>query len=451
MPPLDSFFPQGGHGAATPPSPVRSPSRTAARIEALDVLRGVAICGILLMNIFSMGGVGQFPLTHFPAAWDAEWIGWGIQTLFVQGAMRGLFTLLFGASMLLMLRRAEGADGQVAPLDAWARRSLALMGFGLVQWLVFVWPGEILWNYGITALVLLAFRTARPRTWLVTAALLLSMLTVNMAYRTWAEVGQMQQSYPALAQERAGRPITADQRDAIDAERVWLASVHLTPAARADEIERRTHWRSLYKWSEKFWDGENLGLTAWLDVAESMSFMLIGMAMLRGGILTGEASTATYRWMAVGGYAIGLTLRGWPVALAAQTGWDMGLPMVSTATWTVALSAFQPARLAVTIGHVGLVMTIWRAGWLGRATMLRSLGRMTLTVYCLQAIIGSLIFYAFGLVGRFDLWQLWGIAALIWVATALFCRAWLARFSMGPAERLLRGIAYGDLRIAKGG
>jgi uncharacterized protein len=448
MPPLNHADVQHSSGAVAAREEGAAP-RPAARIEALDVLRGVAICGILLMNIFSMGGVGHYPLTTFPARWNAEWVSWGLQTLFVQGAMRGLFTLLFGASMLLMLRRSEGARGEVGPIDAWARRSIALMGFGLVQWLLFVWPGEILWNYGLTALFLLAFRSARPRSWLIAAAVLMTALTANMAYRTWQEVGQLQQSYPALALERAGQPVSADARDAIAAERTYLADVHPSAADRADEIARRSHPRSLFKWSERFWDGENLGLTAWLDVAESMSFMLIGMALLRAGVLTGEASAATYRWMMIGGYGVGLALRGWLVWLAARTGWDMGLPIVSAATWTVALSSFQPARLLVTLGHVGLVMSVWRAGWLGRGTTLRALGRMTLTVYCLQSILGSVLFYGFGLVGAFGLPALWGIAAGIWVVTAVFCRLWLARFAMGPAERLIRSIAYGEFGWAR--
>ena len=99
------------------PSPITDIHRPIAaapaeRIHTLDVLRGIAICGILLMNIHGMGDVADYPLTGFPAAWNGEWIAWGVQTIFVQGAMRGLFTILFGASMLIMLRRAEGAGAR---------------------------------------------------------------------------------------------------------------------------------------------------------------------------------------------------------------------------------------------------------------------------------------------------------------------------------------------------
>lgn len=418
------------------------PGAGKARIDTLDVLRGVAICGILLMNIWKMGGVTALPLSRFPARLDAEWVTWGLQSLLVDGAMRGLFTLLFGASMLLMLRRAEGEGGSAAPIDAWVRRSLGLMALGLFQWLVLQWPGEILWDYGVAGLFLLALRTARPRTLLVAAAVLIAGLSANTAYRSWQEVDQLHQAPAAAAALAAGRAITADQREAIAAAATARAAIRPSAAERAAAIDRRTHLHSLFKWGEHFWMGENIGLSGWLEVAESVSFMALGMALYRMGVLTGRAGAATYRWMMLVGYGGGLGLRALLVNCAVRTGWDMSSPAVSTGAWTLAMAVFQPARLLVTVGHVGLIVTLFRRGWLGRAVTLRALGRTTLTVYCLQSAITSLLFYGLGYVGAWSLPVLWGVAVLIWAATAIFCRVWLARFAMGPAERLLRSFAY---------
>jgi len=66
--------------------------------------------------------------------------------------MRGLFTILFGAGMLMMLRRAEDPYGDVPPIDVWSRRCLALLLFGVVHFLLLMWPGEILWTYATVAL-----------------------------------------------------------------------------------------------------------------------------------------------------------------------------------------------------------------------------------------------------------------------------------------------------------
>ena len=407
-----------------------------ARIDALDVLRGVAVCGILLMNIWGMGGVTEYPLTTFPARWNLEWVTWGLQTVFVQGAMRGLFTLLFGAGMLLMLRRADGEDGRAAPIDVWARRSLVLMAIGTLQWAVLMWPGEILWNYGVSGLFLLAFRTARPRTLLLAAALLIAGLAADTAHWTSQKVDQYHEGAATSA------PATPDQRVAKEAAEAQRATVHPAPALIAERVEQRTHLPSLLRWSANYWAGENIGITGWLDVAESVAFMLVGMALFRWGVLTGAAPASTYRRMMLIGYGGGLAWRLLPVLLAARTGWDMGSPAVAAWQWTVALAMFEPARLLVTLGHAGLVLWLLQRGAFGRAETLRALGRMTLTVYCLQSLIGSALFYGLGLVGRLSLLELWGVAAAVWVATALFCRWWLARYAMGPVERVLRALAY---------
>ena len=103
-----------------------------------------------------------------------------------------------------------------------------------------------------------------------------------------------------------------------------------------------------------------------------------------------------------------------------------------------------PVAQRITLGHVGLVTMLFRSGLPGAARTLQALGRMALTVYCLQSAIGSLLFYGVGLVGRLSLPELWLVAIAIWILTALFCRWWFGRYAMGPAEQVLRCIAYGE-------
>ena len=129
--------------------------------------------------------------------------------------------------------------------------------------------------------------------------------------------------------------------------------------------------------------------------------------------------------------------------MLAWTGLDMGSPLVPGWAWIAAEALSEPARLCVTLGHIAAVLLLFRAGALGQAATLRMLGRMTLSVYCLQSILGALVFYALGLVGTFTLPQLWLIAAGMWIVSALLCRWWLSGHPMGPAETLLRTIAYG--------
>jgi uncharacterized protein len=423
-----------------------APVKLEERIDTLDLLRGVAICGILLMNIPFMGMIGELDLPAFPARWNASWILWGIQQVFFEGTMRGLFTMLFGAGMLLMLRRVEGSDPRVAPFDVWTRRCIALMVLGVIQWAVFFWPGEILYLYGISGLFLLALRTARPRTLLIVAALLLAGLSWKAGDKAWHRATTLQSSIQASAAKAAGKKLTEEQEKAIKAATKTREAYH--PAAKdvAKEKTKRTHLPSLWGWSWGVWWEYNIGADVWDGVLESVGFMAVGMALYRMGVLTGAASGATYAWMMAIGYGAGLGIRLFFLWFGSRTGYDLDIAKIIPAYSAFKNVAYEPARLLITMGHVGLLVTLWRAGALGRAVTLRALGRMALTVYSLQSILTSVLFYGFGYVGAFDFAGLMLAAGLIWIATALFCRFWLARHAMGPAEAFLRAVAYQSFR-----
>lgn len=166
------------------PSMSSAPVRAGDRIEVLDVMRGIAVCGILAVNIIIMGTVGSTQGRTFPFRWDADWIMWIFERVLLEGPMRGLFTILFGAGMVMMLRRSEGENGLALPIDVWTRRCLALLLFGVIHFLVLMWPGEILWTYGVAGLALLAFRTAKVRTLWIWALVIIACLSLHRAYHT---------------------------------------------------------------------------------------------------------------------------------------------------------------------------------------------------------------------------------------------------------------------------
>ncbi len=423
-----------------------APVKLEERIDTLDLLRGVAICGILLMNIPFMGMTGEIDQPFFPARWNASWILWGIQQVFFEGTMRGLFTMLFGAGMLLMLRRAEGTDPRVAPFDVWTRRCIALMVLGVVQWTLFFWPGEILYLYGISGLFLLVLRTARPRTLLIVAALALAGFSWSGGHRSYERATLLQSSIQATAAKAAGKKLTEEQDKAIKAADKAREDYHPTPKDVAKEKTQRTHLPSLWGWSWNVWWEFNISDRVWEDVLECIGFMAVGMALYRTGVLTGAASGATYAWMMAIGYGAGLGIRLFFLWFGARTGYDLDIAKIIPAYSAFKNAAYEPVRLLITIGHVGLLLTLWRAGALGRAVTLRALGRMALTVYSLQSILTSILFYGLGYVGAFDFAGLMLAAGLIWIATALFCRFWLARHEMGPAEAFLRAVAYQSFR-----
>ncbi len=414
-----------------------------ARIEVLDVMRGIAVCGILAVNIFVMGTVGSTQGRTFPATWDADWIAWVGQRLLLEGPMRGLFTVLFGAGMVMMLRTAEGADGRALPLDVWTRRCLALLLFGVVHFLVLMWPGEILWTYGIAGLALLAFRTAKIRTLWIWALVIIACLSAHRAYSTSTYVATYQTAVEAERAKASGLGLTPEQQTALDAVASAKSANYPTEKALAAEVRTRTRLRSLVGWSASEWSFRHLGVYSWIGVAESLAFMLVGMALFRSRILTGERSSRTYWRILLAAGGIGLALRGIDFAWQARTAFELDIHRIDPLVSISRSGAYQPARLALTLAYVALIILLVRGGYEAWKTPFRALGRMALTAYTLQSVLTSLLFYGLGHVGAFGAASLLVVTLAICVVTAVISMIWLRRFSLGPLEWLLRAMAYG--------
>jgi len=406
-------------------------------------MRGIAVCGILAVNIFVMGTVGSTQGRTFPAQWNADWIAWIAQRLLLEGPMRGLFTILFGAGMLMILRRAEGPHGDVLPVDVWTRRCLALLIFGVAHFLLLMWPGEILWTYGIAGFALLAFRTAKVRTLWVWALLIIAALSLHRAYDTSTYVSSYQ---AALAGERSqanGQAPSAEQQAGLAAVEAAKSANYPTADSIRAEIKQRTELSTLLGWSAAGWSFRHLGVYSWIAVAESLAFMLVGMALYRSGILTGEASSRTYWRLLLFGAGIGLALRIFDFAWQARTGFELDIHRMNALVSILRSGWYQPARLALTLGYVGLIVLLVKSGSGTWRLPFRALGRMALSVYTLQSVLAAQLFYGLGYVGALGAASLLLVTLAICVITTLFSLAWIRRSSVGPAEWLLRAIAYG--------
>ena len=426
-----------------------APVAPSQRIELLDVLRGVAVCGILAVNIVVMGTVGATQGRTFPAAWNGDWIAWGLNRLLLEGPMRGLFTLLFGAGMLMMLRSAEGDSPRVIAFDVWTRRCLALLAFGIVHFLILMWPGEILWTYGVAGLALLAFRSARPRTLWIWALLIVFCLSAFRAYDTSTYLDTYRDAVAGEHAIAAGREPTPEQKAGIEAAAA-ARSVNYPGQAELDgEIAQRTAIRSLLSWSASGWAFRHLGVYSWHGVAECLAFMLVGMALYRSGTLTGQAPTRRYVWMLVTGGGIGLAIRLADLAWQARTAFELDIHRISPLASLLRSVAYQPARLALTLGWVALIVLLFRAAPRIWAPPFRAMGQLALTNYTLQSILTSLLFYGFGTLGGFGMADLMLVTLAICAMTALFSLGWLKLAPVGPAEWLLRAIAYGSFALRR--
>ena len=417
------------------------------RIAALDVLRGLAILAILVMNVPTMGGYGSMDL------WDPRLISWTAADqatfrfvgTFLAGTQRGLLELLFGAGIMIMARAGMRSDSPIAVADLNSRRNLWLCALGVFQALVLMWPGDILLAYGLTAIFVFPFRRLAPK-WkaiLGAAAILVAIAPSAMQYPE--RLAQRDAAHVAQAKVEAGRPLAAAERKALEAWREKAAQV-AAPAAQPKVREAMAQERAArlgspvayWTFLEKIWVAFNFTPFAWFSFAEIFGTMLLGAALYEWGVIQGRAGAATYIAMIVGGYGIGVTLR-----TLAMDEYLTFSPDPKPFFWF----GWDIARIALCLGHLGLVNLLLKAA-AGRVLLapFEATGKMPLTTYLGASMLCMLvIFPGFGLGqwGRHGWAGLEGIALLVMAGQLVFANVWLTVFETGPLEWVWKSLAYG--------
>lgn len=423
----------------TPGQP--GPVTRAERIDALDTTRGVAVLGILLMNIWSFAGPQA--IYDYPVA-AADWGGaplqtWAVMHTLFEGSQRALFSLLFGAGMLLMVNRLDeqgipGGSGRI-----YYRRLGFLLLFGLFDLFVLLWPADILFVYGLCGLLLYPLRRRSVRT-LLLLAMLVFALQATLRYMDWQHKQQLQAEY--VATQLAGEPAAGAAPERL-AE--WAAvEARARPDLNSPKIQESIRVQSsgnlreflVSQWQTSFILLLVVGIKSLL--LDSLGAMLVGMALLRAGVLTLRAPARVYVLLLVVGYGIGLPLAAWETSALILQDFD---PLLKARN----LLHYDLRRIAVGLGHLSSLLLLCRAfpgGWL--AQRLAAVGRMALSNYLGQSLLCGLLFgsIGMGLYGQFTGYYLYGLVLLIWAAQIAFSNAWLAHFRYGPCEWLWRSLTY---------
>ncbi|WP_428409248.1 DUF418 domain-containing protein [Hyphococcus sp.] len=413
------------------------PAPAAARIEALDALRGFAVLGIFVINIigFSMPEIAFSNPTVAGGDGALNYGLWSFTTVFVEGSMRGLFSLMFGAGVILFTARALYPDGPIRIADLYYRRTLWLLVFGVFHALALLMPGDVLQIYGLAGLALFPFRILKPRKLIFLAGVFLAGLTL-LTYLD--EAPQTELGRKAAAIEAKTGELSDEDEAVLEEWRENLAYNDPPEEEIEDQIAARTGDISTVYASNAEVVAAYSGVSDILWwTADAFMMMLIGMAFYQWRIITGERSTMFYLFLAGAGYAIGLSLR----ILAVTQRWEADF---SPILWAWATFE-QTARVATTIGHIGMFFLLWKA--FSRALPFRALaaaGRMALSNYIGQTIIANLIFsgVGLGLYGSLDRANVYLIMVVIWIAQLAFSLWWLARFRFGPLEWVWRCLTY---------
>ncbi len=406
---------------ASDPAPrPAAPVQAGERIAAIDVLRGFAVLGILVMNVQSYSMISAAYLN--PAANDklagAGFSVWLLTHVFADTKFMSIFSTLFGAGMALMAERAASRGASATGIHY--RRQFWLLLLGLAH-AHLIWYGDILVPYALCGFILYSLRNMRPRK-LVIAGFAMTAVTPVLFLLT-------AQSLPSMpADVRAGLELG------------WA------PAAGEVEAEIATYQSGwLTQMPERSANAIGLETTVFLLLFlwRSGGLMLVGMGLYKLGVLSAQRSSAFYRRMAAAGLALGL-----PIVAA-------GVIFNTRHDFAFEYSMFQGqmfnyvGSIGVFLGYLAMVMLAVQNGWL-RALQRRfqAAGRMALSNYISQSVICTLIFYGHG-IGLFEQVDRLGqtaIVALIWALQLIWSPWWLARFRFGPLEWLWRSLTYMKLQ-----
>lgn len=426
---------------------VAQPVRQTERIQTIDILRGVALLGILLMNIpiFGLTEVSLQQLVRGPHGGN-YWLLTVVHCLF-ENKMRALFSMLFGAGIILFLAKSRPNAGLSTP-DLFIRRQLWLIVFGLVNALVLLWQYDILFHYGIVGIFLFPFKRL-PVKGLLVCAVVTGLIYSGKNYWAFAEQKQKYEKYEqvtALEKKNKKGKLTDEQKENKSAwEGLVKQNQYDRKADRANVVAMRsdygTVWNHLLPKIQEMEAPFFYQFGLW-DIA---SMMLLGMALFKWGFFSNQLSTRDYGLLALGGLLIGQTMA-W-VSLPSyelkivdfsqfiQTSW---LPLADiTLPFERAFSAVGWASLVVLLYRLGVGRWVWKA--------VGAVGQMAFTNYLTQSIFCTLFFYGYGLgyFGDLKLYQIYIVLAEIWLIQLVFSVVWLRVFRFGPLEWLWRSLTYG--------
>ena len=393
-----------------------SPITRTERIVVLDVLRGFAMLGILVMNIqsFSMVDAAYFNPTAYGSLDGANYWVWYLSHLLADMKFVTIFSMLFGAGIVLMSGRQEAKGQPAAGLHY--RRMGWLLVIGLLH-AHLLWHGDILVTYALCGFVVFLLRNLSPRVLLVIGVLWFSVAS-GLSFLSGMSMPYWPEQAVAQFERDAWLPTAADvEREVATCRGSWLQQ--LPPRS-----------------TEAFYIETFVFL--FFFVWRAGGLMLIGMALFKLGVLTGDRSKAFYTALIAIAALIGAPL----IVLGIHRNFEAG--------WHVSSFFFGNqfnywGSPLISLGYVGAIMLICKSDVFKRATWpLARVGQMALSNYLLQTLVCTFLFYGHGLgqFGRFSRVDQIVTVLVISVLQLIASSLWLHYFRFGPFEWLWRSLSY---------
>jgi uncharacterized protein len=397
-------------------APVAEPER----FEALDVLRGCAVLGILLMNIqmFSMPFSAYFNPTALGAPSARDYVIWCTLHLLADQKFMTIFSLLFGAGVFLMTSRISERGGRPAVMHY--RRMGWLLVFGFLH-AYLLWHGDILVLYALCGLWIYPARRLAPRRLLTLGAVVLAIgsslsIVAGLSMRFWPP-----EQVTLLTEEFWSPPAARIEQEIAAFRGGWLAQLP---------------WRAAFAFEFHMFD-----IWFW-GIWRATGLMLAGMALCKLGVLTGERPGSFYNRLATLGLTTGLPMVAFGLVQSHSSGWNVRDAFFLGLQWN------YWGSLLVSLAWMSLILRWWQArAARGLITRLAAVGRMAFSCYIGETIICTTVFYGHGL-GLFATIDRLGqmlVTIAVWSVLLVAAPLWLARFRFGPLEWVWRLLTYGHI------
>lgn len=421
-----------------------APVSQSERIVILDSLRGIAILGILLMNIpgFALpepvygdpSVLNEWGTVNFKTWYFIEW--------FMEGSQRALFSMLFGAGIILFVTRQEKKVDGLWPADYFLRRQLWLMVFGLFNAFILLWFWDILFHYACLGMIMFTFRRLSPKALIIGAAISLVLMTARENLDAFRDRKMIAKGEVIAMMDTTATKLTDQQKADLGAMTEFKEKT--SAEGKKKKMEKslaavRGGYGGFYEYqSERSFRGEinYLYYGGW----DILVFMFLGMAFFKNGVLMGKASAKVYWGMFIIGLGLGLVLsyfRLKPLIDHQFNYFDY--------TKDTPFEFYEISRTFRAIGIFGLIMLLYKSGWFKWLfTLMRPVGQMAFTNYLMQSLLVGLFFYGVGLgyFGKLERHEIYYVVGATWLLEIVWSHIWLRYFRFGPLEWAWRSLTY---------
>lgn len=435
------------------PSVLLMPVTGNRRIPSLDVLRGVAVIGILFVNIVGFGLLFNINVSErLFANWSsAGFFSYATVYILLEGKMRALFCMLFGAGILLFgINKKAASSGYSTRL--FYIRMIWLVVFGLVHAYLLLWKGEVLFFYGVFGMLVYLMRNMRLRYMLLAVPFvtLVWFVVVTLYYQS---MQQEKQAYDAVIQlQQQGKQLSAEQLAHISS---WKKIVNGFLPSETEVKATVDRMRGSYaevasEIRPQAFSNQTRRIP--FEMGDNVALMLLGMALLKLGFFTCKWTNRQYMLSLLIGYGIG-------VPLVLLDLWYMLQHRSSVSAlqnyiaetnipWDSLLGPLQ--YIFIGIAHCSFILLLVKNGIATRVLdLFRAAGQMALSNYILQTVLCTLFFFGYGLgyYNELQFHQLYYVVIVLCIVQLALSKIWIHYFQYGPVEWLWRWLTYKQVKL----